>query len=488
MNHDFSFAARASSPSAGDAVILVMSITGVGKSTFISKLTGEDAGIGHDLESYTKGIGIYSMNVENRVIYLVDTPGFNDTWRSDLEILKEISYITSTIYKHRMKLAGILYLHRISDNRVSGSAAKNFTLLQRICGPDAASRVFLITTMWDQIKTRGPDYREAEMRETRLSSTIEFWGALCQQGSQTRRWLGDYETGIKAIIELLALNEKGGYLTHQLQKELVDEDRPLAETMAGRELLMEYSSVERKCAQEVWSFEQGACNESEASTSLLEVLSQLRDMKLAQQELRVSLRSVFIEREKAYNKVLQKVCTEQKQLARDVEKGRRDYQRLLQDNSANDALLVEERQSWQLRRQELDDEERLGHRTRASAQQERQRIEEEERDFHESLQQLSLENEEQCIETQQIVEKLRKRDVMKRNLLPLLGVLGGTGLAIAGTVTGLAPLAGAGIGVGFAYASKLEFSRKAGDHASSKYSLWEGVLGGGQGAAGASLD
>ncbi|RBR20217.1 hypothetical protein FVER53590_09924 [Fusarium verticillioides] len=133
-------------------------------------------------------------------------------------------------------------------------------------------------------------------------------------------------------------------------------------------------------------------------------------------------------------------------------------------------------------------EERLGHRTRESAQEERRRIEEEENDFHESLQQLSLENEEQCVETQQMVEKLRKRDVMKRNLLPLLGVLGGTGLAIAGTVTGLAPLAGAGIGVGFAYASKLEFSRKTEDHTSSKFSLWEGVLGGGQGAAGASLD
>ncbi|KAG9506507.1 hypothetical protein J7337_000039 [Fusarium musae] len=258
--------------------------------------------------------------------------------------------------------------------------------------------------------------------------------------------------------------------------------------MAGRELLMEYSSVERKCVQEVWSFEQGACNESEASTSLLEIRSQLREMKLAQQELRVSLRSVFIEREKAYSKVLQKVCTEQKQLAKEVEKGTRDYQRLLHDNSANDALLGEERQNWQLRRQELEDEERLGHRTRESAQEERRRIEEEENDFHESLQQLSLENEAQCVETQQMVEKLRKRDVMKRNLLPLLGVLGGTGLAIAGTVTGLAPLAGAGIGVGFAYASKLEFSRKTEDHTSSKFSLWEGVLGGGQGAAGASLD
>lgn len=41
---------RISDFSAGVAV-LVMGITGVGKSTFISKLIGDDAGIGHDLTS-----------------------------------------------------------------------------------------------------------------------------------------------------------------------------------------------------------------------------------------------------------------------------------------------------------------------------------------------------------------------------------------------------------------------------------------------------
>lgn len=39
------------SPPTGAVVVMVMGITGVGKSTFISKLTGEDVGIGHDLAS-----------------------------------------------------------------------------------------------------------------------------------------------------------------------------------------------------------------------------------------------------------------------------------------------------------------------------------------------------------------------------------------------------------------------------------------------------
>lgn len=35
-------------------------------------------------------------------------------------------------------IGGILYLHRISDIRVSGSALRSFRLLESICGLDAA--------------------------------------------------------------------------------------------------------------------------------------------------------------------------------------------------------------------------------------------------------------------------------------------------------------------------------------------------------------
>jgi putative ribosome biogenesis GTPase RsgA len=49
-----------SSDSAARSAVLVMGITGVGKSTFISKLVGEDTGIGHELTSCE-----YSFNSQN---------------------------------------------------------------------------------------------------------------------------------------------------------------------------------------------------------------------------------------------------------------------------------------------------------------------------------------------------------------------------------------------------------------------------------------
>jgi len=57
---------------------------------FISQVTGNADGIGHALTSCTSEIKV--TKVENLAnIVLVDTPGFDDTKKSDLEILEMIS-------------------------------------------------------------------------------------------------------------------------------------------------------------------------------------------------------------------------------------------------------------------------------------------------------------------------------------------------------------------------------------------------------------
>lgn len=79
-----------------------MGLTGSGKSTLISRLTGEDVGIGHSLHSCMKFIfpaffihfaiayttkftgtidvtGYAIQGSQGEKIYLIDTPGFDDT-------------------------------------------------------------------------------------------------------------------------------------------------------------------------------------------------------------------------------------------------------------------------------------------------------------------------------------------------------------------------------------------------------------------------
>jgi len=53
---------------------------------------------------------MYSPSIR---ITLFNTPGFDDTMRSDTDILEEIAEFLSHTYKQDVLLSGILYFHRI---------------------------------------------------------------------------------------------------------------------------------------------------------------------------------------------------------------------------------------------------------------------------------------------------------------------------------------------------------------------------------------
>ncbi|KAK0742638.1 P-loop containing nucleoside triphosphate hydrolase protein [Schizothecium vesticola] len=160
-----------------DALIAIMGLTGVGKSTFISHFSPATAVIGNDLESCTTSISFHPTTIDGvaRRVVLIDTPGFNDTTRTDTSILSEIAgWLAEDV-----KLAGIVYLHRIQDNRVSGSAAKNIDLFRELCGTESLGSVVLATTMWDALPLEKAAAREAELKGKK-----EFWGGWWRAGAR----------------------------------------------------------------------------------------------------------------------------------------------------------------------------------------------------------------------------------------------------------------------------------------------------------------
>ncbi|KAH6869156.1 hypothetical protein B0T10DRAFT_467437 [Thelonectria olida] len=392
------------------------------------------------IEKDTNGVEFHSMDLKGKLVHLVDTPGFDDTWRSDFEVLSEITFILAQIYRQGMKLAGILYLHRISDNRVSGSALKNFNLLGCICGFDAAPRIFFITTMWE---LEGKDYDEGLLRESRLVTTREFWGRFCRNGSQTKRWRGDESSALSIIHSLITLSESEGYTSLLIQREIVDNKKTLKETMAGQELLSEYVLAESKLSDQLQSLQSKTTYTTgpppDIEGSLAELRKEIKDMKYAKSKLEVSIKDLFVERESAYAAVLSQMCDDQQKLAAEVEEGRRKYQRLQEEMKSNEELLREERHHWEMKRAKLDEAARAGWRRRESLDTAYQEIDDEETLLNEQLGEFQDENEENMSQTSQNLQKLRKRDVMKRNLFPILGVLAGVGLAVAGGVTGIFP-------------------------------------------------
>lgn len=182
---------------------------------------------------YRKGTsepGVYSYFYNGRTIRLIDTPGFDDTNRSDTDILKDIAFFLSTIYTKKVKLAGIIYLHRITDVRMTGSSYKNLQMLEKLCGDSALSKVVLATTMWNLLSLPGSDHtlKVGEERETMLKG--KFWGSMEHKGSVVTRHYGDAASG-QAIISRLLSNDSTVVL--DIQREMVDEGLSLAQTAAG---------------------------------------------------------------------------------------------------------------------------------------------------------------------------------------------------------------------------------------------------------------
>ncbi|KAI1349759.1 hypothetical protein F5Y01DRAFT_288033 [Xylaria sp. FL0043] len=216
-------------PRDNDIVIAIMGMTGSGKSSLISLCIDQEIEIGHDLESCTQDVKTYIFHhpkLRSGRIYLVDTPGFDDTNRKDAEILRILATWLTSTYAGGVKLSGIIYCHRINQTRMQGSALKNIRAFRSLCGDDALSKVVLVTTMWDIESSDIAARREKELKET-----PKYWGDMITKGSQVLRHDNTQKSAF-ALIETFIKDDSKIVLG--IQKEMVNDQKSLDKTEAGR--------------------------------------------------------------------------------------------------------------------------------------------------------------------------------------------------------------------------------------------------------------
>lgn len=177
----------------------------------------------------TSTISIHTARVDGQDIYLIDTPGFDDTTRSDTEILEDVAAWLKRSYDARITLAGIIYLHRIQDNRVGGPGAANIRMFKELCGADRLSCVVLATTRWDSLSDERAR-SQAIAREDELKSTPGFWGELVRCGARVCRQDEGVRSAEKIVADLVQLRMR---TTLRIQEEVAD-GVPVNETGAGR--------------------------------------------------------------------------------------------------------------------------------------------------------------------------------------------------------------------------------------------------------------
>ncbi|KAG8720988.1 hypothetical protein FRC08_016458 [Ceratobasidium sp. 394] len=208
--------------------ILLMGLTGAGKSTFINRIAGSDLAVSTGLASCTQQVTSVPLELKDGTsIELVDTPGFNDSLRSDIEILEEIATTLKSWDEEDPNIYGIIYIHRISDVRMSGSSCKSFSVFLNICGEEAMSHVSIVTSMWDTVSSEQGQAREVELLQNPL-----FFKRAIDSKAQIFRNDNPPDSALEILYKAIQPSPK----RLLIQKELSDDKKDLLQTTAGIEL------------------------------------------------------------------------------------------------------------------------------------------------------------------------------------------------------------------------------------------------------------
>ncbi|KAH7127553.1 P-loop containing nucleoside triphosphate hydrolase protein [Dactylonectria macrodidyma] len=216
-----------------EGVILVMGVTGAGKSYFLNQLKSQSVQEGHSLFAETQGCQAVQIFLddedEKRSITVVDTPGFDDTERPQAEILAEITDYLAAQHISGLPLRGILYLHKITENRMTGTSRTYLKLLEDLVGDDALKNVILVTSMWNMLRPQ--DRRVAVQREQQLLDN--FWSPMVEKGSYVAQFDGTPDSAYALVFQLAGKQS----VVLDIQKEIVDGDCSILETAAGTTLV-----------------------------------------------------------------------------------------------------------------------------------------------------------------------------------------------------------------------------------------------------------
>jgi hypothetical protein len=144
---------------------------------------------------------------------LVDTPGFDDTHRKDADVLKQLAQWFDETYKSGTKLSGIIYLHRITDDRMRGSSLRSMRMFRQLCGESFYKNLLLGTTCWSLIPEEVGASREKE-----LMTDENFWKGLIGKGAQFVRMPDDGWEAKELVYDLARLEP----VSLQIQQEMAD--------------------------------------------------------------------------------------------------------------------------------------------------------------------------------------------------------------------------------------------------------------------------
>ena len=169
----------------------------------------------------------------------VDTPGFNDPERSEFDMIFDISTALCRV----QNIMGILYLHRISDDRMLGSSNRHLRIFRALCGSSCMKKVIILTTHWDMLASEEVGQaRESELRE-------HYWKELIADGAQVERFKKRGRGEAERIIKILTQKDPQPVKLAILEQIL--DHKSFAETDLGRIINEDIQRLQQRKEEEL---------------------------------------------------------------------------------------------------------------------------------------------------------------------------------------------------------------------------------------------
>lgn len=261
--------------------------------------------------------------------YFIDTPGFDDTFQQDTDVLRKVADWLNAAYENGILLTGIVYLHRISDTRLGGSGMRNLRMFKKLCGEDNLGNIVLATTMWSLIGESEAEQQNAARRENELRTKENFWGFMIERGSRVFRQDRGSESAMEIVQYLVGRRRP---ITLDIQRDMVDRRLPLDETAAGREvqagIAEQRKLYERKLAQTRTEMQQALKNRDKEHQRELQdiqgdIEAKLRESEAAVQSLKAGREQLRRELQADWEREKQRLTRQYE----DAEAGRRAAER-----------------------------------------------------------------------------------------------------------------------------------------------------------------
>jgi hypothetical protein len=175
-------------------------------------------------------------------VWLIDTPGFDDTTRSDAKILEEINRCLTEYFMRNARVTGVIYVHAITEPRMRGSAMKNLRMFRQVVGDENMKHCCLVTTKWSR---QGKDV--SQTREDELRNGDTFWKPLLKRGAKIKR----FDDSPKSAMDIIAPFTLCDKFLMKLTKEYNLEGKQLDMTDAGREVSDDIEKAKKAHKEEI---------------------------------------------------------------------------------------------------------------------------------------------------------------------------------------------------------------------------------------------